>query len=70
MGERRIKMVCTECGSDEVLADAYVQWDVEKQDWIVQNVFEKGGYCDTCEGEARYEEVELNDQAEEESCQS
>ncbi len=69
MAERRIKMVCTECGSDEVLADAYVQWGVEKQEWIVQNVFEKGDYCDSCDGEARYEAIELADHAEEEPCQ-
>lgn len=55
----KVKMVCAECGDESVLADAYVQWNIETQDWDVANVFEKGGYCDTCEGEARYNEVKI-----------
>jgi hypothetical protein len=59
--DRRFKMVCDECGSDSVLADAYAQWDIEKQDWTVANVFDKGAFCPDCDGDARIEEVELGD---------
>lgn len=53
MAETKITMVCSECGSTEVVADAYAAWDADKQDWTVANVFDKGAYCDTCEGETR-----------------
>lgn len=59
MTNPKVKMVCSECGSSDVLADAYAEWDVDAQDWVVQNVFDKGAYCNKCDGETRLEEVEL-----------
>ena len=53
-----VKYVCDLCGSDDVLSDAYAEWDVDNQVWSVQNVFDKGAFCNTCEGETRLEEVE------------
>lgn len=49
----RVKMVCRECGSEDVLADAYAEWNVELQQWEVQNVFDKGSFCQQCDGECR-----------------
>jgi hypothetical protein len=51
--------VCSHCGSADVLADAYVVWDVETQKWECANVCDKGAYCNACDGETRldWEEV-------------
>jgi hypothetical protein len=59
MTDKFIKMVCDKCGSEDVLADAYVCWDVAAQTWEVASTFDKGAYCNQCDGEARLKEVEL-----------
>lgn len=51
------RAVCASCGSEDVLADAYAEWDPASQCWTVQNVFEKGAYCHDCDGECRIEMV-------------
>lgn len=60
MADTKIAMVCSDCGSAAVVADAYAEWDTDKQDWSVANVFDKGAYCDTCEGETRIASVPLS----------
>lgn len=42
--------ICNHCGSTEVLADAWASWDIEKQEWVLHNVFD-ATYCETCDGE-------------------
>lgn len=59
MADAKLAMVCGECGSTAVVADAYAEWDTEQQDWTVANVFEKGAHCDTCDGETRIDAVPL-----------
>ncbi len=59
----RIKMVCKECGSDDVLCDAYAVWDVDTQQWEVANTFDKGAYCNECDGETRLEQEEVEVEA-------
>jgi hypothetical protein len=44
----KVKMVCSNCGSDEVVKDAWAEWDTEKQEWILQNVFDDT-FCNSCE---------------------
>ncbi|MES2906700.1 MAG: hypothetical protein V4691_06710 [Pseudomonadota bacterium] len=56
---QKILMVCAECGSDDVLADAYAEWNVDAQKWELQNAFDKGAYCNSCEQETRLNEREL-----------
>lgn len=53
----RVKKVCAKCGSEDVLADAYVEWDSEAQQWAVQNVMDKGHHCNACDEECDIEEV-------------
>jgi hypothetical protein len=55
----KIKIVCSHCGGENVMRDAYAEWDVASQDWVLQNVFDQG-YCDDCGGEASLDEVELD----------
>jgi hypothetical protein len=40
--DRKFRYVCSDCGSDDVLADAYAEWDVVEQQWSLQNTFDKG----------------------------
>ncbi len=47
--------VCTKCGSDDVLSDAYAAWDFSTQEWVLAQTFDKGAYCNKCDGEARLE---------------
>ena len=49
----RLKQVCSECGGHNVLADAHAEWDMITQEWTLANVFDKGAYCDDCEGATR-----------------
>jgi hypothetical protein len=55
---KRIAIVCGTCGSDEVSRDAWADWDVDKQDWVLGAVFDYG-HCHKCEGESSLVEVEL-----------
>ncbi len=45
------KPTCSECGSDDILNDAYAEWDNDGQSWILQQVFDKGAICQDCGGE-------------------
>lgn len=42
------KPVCSACGSEDVTKDAWAEWDIEKQDWVLQNVYDDT-FCQTCE---------------------
>lgn len=54
------KMVCNTCGSERVLRDAWAEWDILRQEWILQNVFD-AAYCEgECEGECSIEEIEID----------
>ena len=58
--DEKVKMVCAHCGSDDVRADAYAEWDVEAQKWEIAQTFEKGAYCNKCDGETRIEEQSIS----------
>jgi hypothetical protein len=45
--------ICSTCDGENVLADCYAQWDRKTGEWVIQNVFEKGGYCEDCENETK-----------------
>lgn len=58
----KYKKVCRYCGSEDLNFDAFVQWDVEKQDYIIENIYDDV-YCCNCEGsttEIDKEIIELN----------
>lgn len=60
---KKVQVVCAHCGSDDVVADAHAVWSVENQDWEVAAVYDKGHYCNTCDGEARLNEKAIQDAA-------
>ena len=59
----RVIYVCDHCGSDDVRADAYAQWDVDAQEWTVSATF-PNYICEDCGGETRVSEKPLADKAE------
>ena len=44
----RVKMVCRDCGSDNIDRDAWVKWDTELQEWAVSQLLVRG-YCYSCD---------------------
>lgn len=55
-----VKMVCANCGSEDVLADAYASWNYTEQRWEVESTFDKGAFCRDCDGDTRIDEKEVS----------
>ena len=36
----KLKPVCDECESDEVLADASAEWDSEQREWVLASTYD------------------------------
>jgi len=53
--KKKITIVCRECGSDNVMRDAWAVWSVDAQEWELGTVFDQG-FCDDCGGEASLDE--------------
>jgi hypothetical protein len=58
MEEPKLQMVCGECGTNDVMRDAWAVWDVATQDWVLGAVFDYG-HCDKCRCETSIEELPL-----------
>lgn len=58
---KKIKMVCSECGSDMVMVDAWAYWNFDKQEWELYNTFDYS-YCETCEGDCHIKEIEIEEE--------
>ena len=54
----KIRIVCGTCGSEDVSRDAWGDWDVAAQDWVLRCVFDYA-HCHACDGESRLVEVPL-----------
>jgi len=52
-------IVCSTCGSDDVSRDAWANWDVKAQEWVLGAVFDHA-HCHRCDGETSLTEVQLN----------
>lgn len=52
----KIDIVCRECGSQDVRRDAWAEWDVDSQEWVLADVYDYS-YCLNCEGDATLAEV-------------
>ena len=50
--------VCRYCGTDDVLVDAYVQWNPDAQQWEVASTYDVA-FCPACDGDTRLEWKEL-----------
>lgn len=52
----KVRMVCRECGSDEVTRDAWAAWDADAQRWALSATFDYA-FCHHCMTDAKIEEV-------------
>jgi hypothetical protein len=55
---KRVTYVCEACGSDLVTLDAWAEWDVEDQEWVLGATYDHT-FCHKCEAETHALEVEL-----------
>lgn len=53
-----IKIVCGTCDSVLVRRDAWAEWDVHAQKWVLGTVFD-AGHCENCGGESSLKEVAI-----------
>ena len=51
-------MKCKHCSSASVMRDAWAAWDVDGQDWALENVFDQA-YCNDCSKETSLIEEEV-----------
>ena len=56
--EPKVQMVCETCGSTDVSRDAWGDWDVEAQHWVLRTVFDYA-QCHACDSETNIEERPL-----------
>lgn len=56
----RISFVCKNCGSSDVLLDAWAKWNAELQKWVLSDTLTHE-YCEVCESETSMIEVALSD---------
>jgi hypothetical protein len=54
----KVQIVCETCGSTDVSRDAWGDWDVSAQEWVLRVVFDYA-HCHACDGETRLVEVAL-----------
>lgn len=52
--------VCERCGSDNIRLDAWTVWDIEKQEWVLDNVF-GDAYCINCEDICYIKDVSIEE---------
>ena len=45
-----INIVCKTCGSDDVVKDAWANWDYSLQQWVLSQTFDSA-WCEKCEDE-------------------
>ena len=55
--ERKIKKVCSICGSEDIRMDAWAMWNYDKQKWEIEDVFDSC-WCESCGGGCNVEDKE------------
>jgi hypothetical protein len=53
-----VTYVCSTCGSDDVSRDAWAEWDVGEQGWVLRTEFDYA-QCHRCDCETNLIEVQL-----------
>ena len=54
-----VTYICASCGSDDVSRDAWAEWSVEEQRWVLRTEFDYA-HCHRCDLETNLIEVELS----------
>lgn len=47
MDDKGTRKVCERCGSEMVTRDAWAEWNVERQEWVLSAVFDYA-FCHNC----------------------
>jgi hypothetical protein len=56
------KYVCKRCGSDEINAAAYVNWDARKQEWVfMEHIDSFDSFCMSCRNATEVDWVPVTD---------
>lgn len=55
LGTTRMRQVCTECGSSNIKQDAWVMWNIDRQEWELSDIYDNA-YCCDCESSCKIEE--------------
>ena len=48
----KVRKVCSECGSESIHVNAWVTWDFEKQEYVIEDFWSEEAWCDDCEDTA------------------
>jgi hypothetical protein len=52
--------VCSQCRSDDIVAQATVQWSNESQEWELASTFRMPAHCNHCNGSCELTWLPLN----------
>lgn len=44
-----IKKFCSNCGSEDVVKDAWVSWNESNQEYEIHSIHDNNDYCNQCE---------------------
>ncbi|MBC8315250.1 MAG: hypothetical protein H8E51_07080 [Bacteroidetes bacterium] len=58
MADEKIQIICAKCGSDDVMKDAWAEWSVETQNWILHSVYDNT-WCEKCEENCKVIEITI-----------
>ena len=50
----KLRMICGTCGSEDVVKDAWAEWDEEAQQWVLRETFD-AAYCHDCDASTEVE---------------
>jgi hypothetical protein len=56
MADEPVRMVCRDCGGEDVTREAWAVWDVGAQEWVLGAVFDHA-FCHRCMIAAQLEEA-------------
>lgn len=51
----KFRIVCSTCGSEDVVVDAWARWNTREQSWEIADVLD-AAFCRNCDGECLTEE--------------
>lgn len=54
----KVRKVCKYCGSTDVLKDAWAEWDEEKQEWVLSDVYDDD-FCVVCDDETTINDEDI-----------
>ncbi len=57
----KTKFICSYCGSDDILFDAWAAWNKETQEMELQQHFPKPVFCNVYGGETNFKQIDIVD---------